>query len=138
MTLWSIQFKKPEAQMDKTRKQLKEEYKHTSPAMGVYQIRNLINSKVFIGSALNLKGILNSNRFQLDLGSHRNKKLQADWNEFGSANFALEVLDELAATNGVDHDYKPDLTFLEEMWLDKLEPYKPRGYNQRKKQIESQ
>lgn len=122
--------------MDKTRKELKEEYKQSPPAMGVYQIRNLINGKLLIGSALNLKGILNSNKFQLNLGSHRNKRLQADWNEFGSDSFAFEVLDKLAATNGVDHDYKPDVTFLEEIWLEKLEPYESRGYNERKKQKE--
>ena len=119
--------------MDKTRKELKEQYKQNPPAMGVYQIRNLINGKVFIGSALNLNGILNSNKFQLDLGSHRSKTLQAEWNEFGSANFAFEVLDELTPMNGVDHDYKPDLTLLEKLWLEKLEPYEPHGYNKGKK-----
>ena len=120
-------------QMDRMQKELKEQYKQIPPAMGIYQIRNLNNGKIFIGSALNLKGILNSNKFQLDLGSHRNKRLQADWNEFGGTNFAFEILDELVEANGIDYDYKPELQILEEMWLEKLEPYEPHGYNEKKK-----
>lgn len=118
------------------RRELKSEYKQTHTRMGVYQIRSLVNGKVLIGVALNLTGILNSNRFQLEMGSHANRKLQAEWKEFGSENFAFEALDELAATEGADYDYKPDPAFLEEMWLGKLEPYGERGYNEKKKDRE--
>ena len=31
------------------------------------------------------------------------------------------------------YDYKEDLKTLEELWLEKLQPYDEKGYNQRKK-----
>jgi hypothetical protein len=106
--------------------------------MGVYQIRNLTNDKVFVGAALNLPGILTSKKLQLRGGNHPNKKLQADWNEFGSESFAFEVLDELSATEGAGYDYRADLVLLEEIWLEKLQPYGERGYNVKKKGKEEQ
>jgi hypothetical protein len=119
--------------MSNRKKTLKEEYKQSHPPMGVFQIRNLSNDKLFVGSALNLPGILTSNKVQLSAGNHPNKQLQAEWNEFGSERFAFEVLDELTATEGASYDYRTDLKFLEELWLEKLQPYGERGYNEKKK-----
>ncbi len=119
--------------MDKKRKDLKREYQQTHTPMGVYQIRNSINDKVFIGSALNLTGALNRSRLQLDAGSHPNKRLQTEFREFGGENFVFEILDELGATEGPRHDYRADLAFLEELWLEKAQPYGERGYNEKKK-----
>ena len=121
------------ARMSNRKKELKEEYKATHTPMGIYQIRNLTNDKVFVGSALNLPGILTSNRLQLSTGNHPNKKLQAEWNEFGGESFAFELLDELTATEGAGYDYRADLAFLEELWLEKLQPYGERGYNEKKR-----
>jgi len=119
--------------MSNRKKELKEQYKQTHTPMGVYQIHNLANDKIFVGAAMNLPGILNSNKTQLRAGNHPNKRLQAEWNEYGSDRFAFEVLDELSASEGPDHDYKAELAFLEELWLEKLEPYGEQGYNERKK-----
>ena len=119
--------------MNNRKKELKEQYKSTHTPMGIFQIRNLANNKLFIGAALNLSGILTSNKLQLNAGSHPNKQLQAEWNEYGSENFAFEVVDELAVTQGADHDYRTDLACLEDLWMEKLEPYGERGYNERKK-----
>jgi hypothetical protein len=77
--------------------------------------------------------IINSNRFQSGCGSRPNKSLQADWNGYGSESFASEVLDELTATEGPARDYRADLASLEELWLERLEPYNERGYDQKKK-----
>jgi hypothetical protein len=119
--------------MNNKKKELKKEYQHTHPPMGIYQIRNLVNDKVLVGATLNLHGQSNSFKGQLSLGNHPNKRLQADWNEFGSDSFVFEVLDELTATEGAGYDYKADLAFLEELWLEKIEPYGERGYNAKKK-----
>jgi hypothetical protein len=121
------------AKMKKTKRELKAEYKQTATPMGVYRIRNLVNDKVFVGAAQNLPGIINSNRFQLGCGSHPNKSLQAEWDAYGSEAFAFEVLDELTAAEGPGCDYRADLASLEELWLERLEPYNERGYNQKKK-----
>ena len=122
--------------MDKTKKELKRQYQQTHPPMGVYQIRNVVNEKVFVASSLNLPGAFNGSRAQLNTGSHMNAALQADWRQYGSDKFVFEVLDELKATEGPRHDYREELAFLEEMWLEKAEPYGERGYNQKKKGTE--
>jgi hypothetical protein len=118
------------------KKELKREYRQGHPAMGVYEIRNRVNEKVFIASALNLPGALNGSKLQLSAGSHPNKALQLEWREFGSDNFVFEILDELAATEGPDHDYRADVAFLEEFWLEKVQPYGERGYNKKPKSTE--
>ena len=101
--------------------------------MGVFQIRNLANEKVFVGSTMNLAGIFNRHEFQLKLGGHPNKTLQKDWNESGAENFAFEILEELFPRENPDYDYRADLEVLEDLWLEKIEPYDEKGYNERKK-----
>jgi len=59
----------------KTRKELKEEYKNLKFEMGVFQIRNHVNGKIFIGSRLDLKAFWNAQKWQLDFGMHRNAAL---------------------------------------------------------------
>lgn len=126
----------PDTKMDKKKKELKREYQQNHTPMGVFQIRNIANDKLFIGTALNLQGAINSSRFQLNAGSHPSKTLQSEWREFGSDSFVFEILDELTPTEGPAHDYRADLAFLEEFWLEKAEPYGERGYNERKKGTE--
>lgn len=115
------------------RKQLKREYKDAMRPMGIYQIRNLVNEKVFVGSTLNLNGIFNRHLFQLEIGGNPNKSLQEDWKSHGRENFAFEVLEEVFPRENPDYDYRSDLECLEDLWLEKLEPYGERGYNERKK-----
>ena len=118
--------------MGNTKKELIREYKQNHRPMGVFQIYNPANQKVLIGTALNLPGILNRHKFQLTMGLHPNKMLQAEWNQFGSGKFAFEILDELQPQPDPNYNYSPDLAFLEELWLEKLEPYGERGYNKRR------
>ncbi len=101
--------------------------------MGVFQIRNMANEKMFVGSALNLPGIFNRHRLELRMGSHKNLKLQTEWNEFGADKFAFEILDELTPVSDPLHDYREDLEQLEDLWLEKLQPYSEQGYNEPKK-----
>jgi group I intron endonuclease len=112
------------------KKDLRREYKETQQTMGVFQIRNLTNEKVFVGSSLNLDGIFNRHKFALNAGSHQNKSLQADWNEFGAENFAFEILEELEPREQLD--VKRELEFLEDLWLENKEPFDAKGYNERK------
>lgn len=115
------------------KKELKREYQRNHTPMGIYQITNIANHKVFIGTALNLPGVLNGQKYQLSAGAHPNKRLQAEWNEFGSEGFTFEILDEFSATEGPAHDYRADLALLEEFWLETLQPYRERGYNEKKR-----
>jgi hypothetical protein len=77
------------------KKELKKKYKQTLPPMGVYQIRNLVNGKVFIASSKNLHGKANSFNLLLNNGNHFNTLLQKEFNEFGGKNFVFEIVDKL-------------------------------------------
>lgn len=119
-----------------SKKEMKREYQQSQRPMGVYQIRCLANDKVLIGSSLNLPGIFNREKFSLQHGGHKNKALQADWNAFGEAGFAFEILDELSPRPDPNYDYREDLTVLEDAWLEQVQPYGERGYNEPKKSRE--
>jgi hypothetical protein len=116
--------------MKQDNKQLKKNYQQSARAMGIFLIRNNLTDKVFIASGLDLHGIINRHKFDLSNGSHRNKQLQSDWNELGSNNFAFEIVDELAAREGAKVDYRAELNSLEKLWLEKLQPFGERGYNE--------
>jgi hypothetical protein len=113
----------------KTRKELQREYKERAKPSGVYQVKNLANGKVLLGSSLNLEGLLNRNRFTLRNGSHPNKKLQKDWNELGPDQFVFEVLETVQVQDDSNFNIKDELTLLEQIWLEKLLPFGERGYN---------
>ena len=115
------------------RKELIREYKETHRLMGVFQIRNKTNEKVFIDSSVNIPGKINRHRFALNAGLHASRSLQADWHEFGAESFEFEVLEDVAPHESPDYDYKSDLEVLDDLWLEKLEPYGKRGYNEKKK-----
>lgn len=116
--------------MDK--KEAIREYKMSHRPMGVFQIRNKANEKVFIDSSNNIPGKINRHRFALNAGLHANKPLQADWNEFGESAFEFETVEPLEPRDDLSYDYRSDLQVLEELWLEKLRPFGDRGYNERK------
>ncbi len=119
--------------MNADQKARKKAYQQTHRPMGIWAIRNLVNDKVLLGAALNLPGILNRHKFELQKGSHKCQALQNDWNELGSERFSFEILDEIAPRADPAYDYRSDLLALEEMWLENLTPYGERGYNEPKK-----
>lgn len=118
--------------MKQNNKQLKKDYQRRPLAMGIFLIRNNLNDRVFVGSGLNLNGIINRHKFELTNGNHPNKELQSDWNELGSNNFAFEIVDEILARDGADIDHRAELESLESLWLEKLQPFGDQGYNERK------
>jgi group I intron endonuclease len=113
--------------------QLKLEYKNRSPKMGIYQIRNKVNGKIFVGSALNLDGIVNRYEFaaRFDWRWNGNPILQQDMDEYGPENFCIEIVDQLTPKEDPSYNYSEDLKTLEELWLERLQPYEGRGYNKR-------
>ena len=116
----------------KTRKELKTAYKEMKFQMGAFQVRNITNGRIFIGTSNNLEAIWNRHRFQLNMGSHRNAMLQKDWNALGEESFVFEILETLEHDEGIT-DYNKELEVLEEMFLEELQPYGDRGYNKKKK-----
>lgn len=119
------------------RKQLKLNYKQTPTPMGVYQLANNNNNKIFIGSSLNLPGKKNGLLFQLRQGGYFNKELQADWNLHGADAFSFTVLEEVDPDKNLPETWADCLAILEQKWLDLLQPYQERGYNKYKRQLDN-
>ncbi len=114
------------------KKKIKELYRQTVQLMGIYQIKNLVNGKIYIGRSADLNGKINSERFQLKNNLHMNRELQADFNGLGQEKFSFEILDRLPPKQDPDHDSGGDLRTLEEMWLEKLQPFAAKGYHKKK------
>lgn len=119
----------------KTRKELKVEYKLHKTTKGVYQIRNKINGKIFIGSSIDLNAIWNRNKTQLNFGNHQNTELQKEWKELGEDAFEYEILSTLKEDEEKEIDFKKEVKFLEELYIDELQPFDEKGYN--KKSVKS-
>jgi group I intron endonuclease len=118
----------------KTRKELKEEYKQMKFRMGVFQIKNNINGKIFIGSSLDLKAIWYAQKLQLDMGMHQNSDLQKDWKQYGSENFLYEIIEEIEQRDDSKVDFNKEVKVLEEMMIEELQPFENNGYNKRIKE----
>ncbi|MBN1224659.1 MAG: GIY-YIG nuclease family protein [Candidatus Aminicenantes bacterium] len=113
----------------KSKKEIKREYKERQKPAGVFQVKNTANGKVFLGSSLNLEGPLNSHKFMLSIGQHRNKALQKDWNQYGPENFVFEILEIVKVKDDPSFNLSDELTLLEQIWLEELQPFSKRGYN---------
>jgi hypothetical protein len=112
------------------RKELTRKYKETMRPMGIVQVRNLGNDRVYLMASLDTTGTINSIRFQLKMGNFLpSAELARDWKEQGEESFVVEVLDELKPVDDPAYDYRDDLKALEAMWLEKLKPFGERGYH---------
>jgi group I intron endonuclease len=113
----------------KSKKELKDSYKEMKFKVGVFQIRNTINNKVYIESSTDLVAIWNKHKFQLNSGLHPNKNLQNEWTVFGQENFVYEILSEIKQDETQTIDYRKEVKQLENMFIDELNPYDDKGYN---------
>lgn len=112
------------------RKELQQQAKEIKTEAGIYQVRNTVNGKVYVDSTMNLRTI-NGQQFMLDMGSHRNRKLQAEWSAFGKEAFVIEVLEvmKIKEDAGAYYDPRDDLKKLLESWMNRLQPYGEQGYH---------
>lgn len=106
--------------MSVDRKALTREYKQKPRPAGVFSVRNTASGRTLVGATADLPGMLNRQRFQLEMGSHADKELQADWNALGEAAFRFEVLDELTLPDDPAFDPTDDLKALHALWAEKL------------------
>lgn len=89
---------------------------------GVYQIRNLVNGKVYVGSGASKRGINGrfwDHRNDLNANSHHSIKLQRAWIKYGSESFVFEVIELTSPANCISR---------EQWWMDKKDSCK-NGYN---------
>ncbi|GEM_PF-4555932 len=68
----------------------------------------------------------------MKFGSHRNKGLQEEWNQFGETAFVYEVVAELAYKSATE-DYGKEVAVLAELYLEELMPFGEKGYNKQAK-----
>lgn len=103
------------------RKELIAQYKLTKKPMGLFIIRSNVNNRCYIEGTQDLKGRMNGTKVRLEAGIHPNQELQKEWQEFGSENFTIEILDHLEYDKDESKtDYKADLDFLKMIWEEKL------------------
>ena len=102
------------------KKELIRQYKETPRPAGVYRILHVPSGRALIGTSADAPAILNRLLFQLKLGGHPNKALQADWKADGADAFTLEVLDLLPSKDSGEQDQDEELRLLEAMWVEKL------------------
>ena len=127
--------KKGDKKMDRNeRKEIIKNYKMTKQPMGIFQIRNDVNGKVYITKSMNLNASFNRYKMELQYGGGiETEQVLKDVKKYGIENFSFSILDELKhKENDENVNYKEELDLLEEMWLEKLQPYDDKGYNRRK------
>lgn len=89
---------------------------------GIYKIINIINNKVYIGSAVNLRRRKNKHYSTLLSGKHQNIILQQAYNKYGIDNIIFKII-ELVLDKG-------DLIEREQFYIDKFQSFKKKnGYN---------
>ena len=113
----------------KSRNELKRSYQERVKQAGIFQVKNTVNGKVLLGSSLNLDGPLNYHKFSLTIGGHRNSALQEDWNTYGPDAFVFEILDVVKVKDDPAFNVADELTVLEQLWIEELQPFGERGYN---------
>lgn len=116
----------------KTKQELKEEYKQMKFRIGVFQLRNTVNNKIFVGSSVNLDAFRNRLTMQLNTGNHFNDALQQEWNQYGEGSFSYEILSEIEQKDDETADYAKEAKALEELYIDELQPFGDKGYNKKK------
>ena len=89
----------------------------------IYQIRNKVNNKIYIGSTNNLERRWKSHIYQLKNNIHHSIKLQKAWDKYGEDNFEFSIIEEFNSDNEDDKYIK------EQYYLDLYEPYTDKGYN---------
>lgn len=91
-------------------------------ASGIYAIRNLVNGKRYVGSAVYLTERFHDHRKLLRRGKHHSIKLQHAWNKYGEAGFVFEIIEIIEDKNS--------LLPREQHWLEFYESAQSgRGYN---------
>ena len=81
---------------------------------GIYKIINLINGKIYVGSAVNFKNLFKLHLTRLKSNKHHSSILQNSWNKYGGENFKFEIIEECD---------KLDLIKREQYYIDTLKPF---------------
>lgn len=93
---------------------------------GVYEIRNLINNRCYVGSTSQFKDRWQGHRNSLTSNKHQNTFLQNDFNKSGSDAFVFSILEVVDGT-------KEERLDKEQVYLDQIYDYQQSCYNLQRK-----
>lgn len=74
------------------------------PLIGIYEIRNIVNGHVYIGSAINIEKRWNKHTSSLKGGKHHSQYLQYAWNKYGVDCFTFSILELCDKNNLIIHE----------------------------------
>ncbi len=80
---------------------------------GIYQIRNTINGKRYIGSSLKFSDRWSGHKCLLRKSKHHSRHLQASWDRHGEDCFLFEVIEACEVDSLIEQ---------EQAWLERLQP----------------
>jgi hypothetical protein len=83
--------------------------------MGIYAIRDRASGHLLLGASRNVHAALNRARFELRMGKHADRELQAEWHRSGVAGLAFEVLELVKEREDEGFDYAGELKALEQI-----------------------
>jgi hypothetical protein len=83
--------------------------------MGVYAVKDTVAGTVRVRASRNVHGGINREQFELRMGGHRDKALQAEWSR-DPARFSFEVLEMVKERTETDFDYAAELRLLEQLY----------------------
>jgi hypothetical protein len=104
-------------------------YKSAPRTAGVFQVKNRVTGRLLLGSSLNMHGPFNRIRMELETGIMRNPDLLADWNQYGPDAFSFDILETVKEDADPKRPLKERLREIEEIWIEKLQPFGEKGYN---------
>ena len=104
-----------------SRRDLARRARDAFPPMGVFVVRNLASGRARVKSSRNVPGAINRLRFELGLGTHPDKTLQAEWNAVGADGISMDVLELVREREDAAFDYAGELRFLEDLYRLELE-----------------
>ncbi|MDD3786105.1 MAG: GIY-YIG nuclease family protein [Hydrogenophaga sp.] len=78
-------------------------------------VRARESGHVLVGSSRNVHASLNRVRFELRMGSHKDRVLQAEWKRGGEAALSFEILEMVKERDDPDFDYAAELRGLEQI-----------------------
>ena len=99
-----------------TRRVAARQVRDTFPPMGIYVIRDRASGHSLLGASRNVYAALNRARFELRMGTHADRVLQAEWNRCGVDGLAFEVLELVKEREDADFDYGAELKALEQIY----------------------
>ena len=81
--------------------------------VGIYQIKNQVNNKIYIGSSVNIKQRIAKHYALLRHDRHNNEHLQNAWSKYGEKNFSWSIIELCSEDLLLD---------LEQWYIDILKP----------------